>query len=277
MSEWGTSGKEWVKKNVTVRSDAQVSGFGMSLGEDPAQIGYTRIRGESATTAQFAALVRGPVLGTDFRPMSTFVGVAIDRDTLSAEPTDRRQAMIGAYWLAMPIPTRDGWGVQALFNGRFQKDYETGVRRQVAVAQGLFVNKPWQQGVAGDPWSHITTPYFGVLRASSNSSASEAAASRTSFYAGLTSTVYPFDGLSDRLTFTATGQLARDASIGANFDRQTYKYAKVALSWRLTEASEAWIKPFLIVSREAGSDPITGKFHKSKAFAGISLEITPPE
>lgn len=272
LSAWGASGKQWLKSNVTVRSDAQISGFGMTLGEDPAQIGYTRSRGDGATTAQFAALVKGPVFGSD-RPMSTFFGIAIDRDTFNSDPTDVRQALVGAHWVAVPIQGQ--WGLQALFSARVQKDYLTDVRREVAVAQGLVVYKPWQHGVPGNPWSHITTPYFGVLRAHSSSVASEAAASRSTFYVGLTSTVYPFQAFSERLSFAAAGQLTRDVSIASNFARQTYRYAKASISYRLTPPSEGWIKPYFTVSREAGSDPITGKFHKGKTFIGISLQVTP--
>jgi hypothetical protein len=257
-----------------VHSSADVTDFGaLDLGDNGAQFSGTRAGGKTATSVDVGGVLVFPAWSSN--AWQPFVYGSWSRDTSSADDKSDKRTL--------------GAGVQGWYNTGSHVGPQRGnlyiytsatlARRadvygaDDAVQLGLkfdFVKLNWAQpgpGVIG------FIPHVGLLAERRDAGGGATTDGNwSSLYAGSRfSYQVPVAGLQG-VTLSALARASTDLSAPGGNDRRHLRFGKLKASYDLFKDKDATVKPSLFVSRQAGTDILSGT-NKAKTQFGLQLTI----
>lgn len=246
-------------------------------GPDPAILSFARNKGSDSSLIQAAILWKAPVLGTT--GAQPFLSYSINRDSLTTPKTDVRDAQAG-------IAYTFGYGdvspaiTSTLTAGERTDHIQHQSSAIVTLQTAILIPALYKTTILSAASKPITPyqifPLFGFFYQNKQVvPQGSQTGHRDGPYIGVQGSINPgayIPAIGDRFSINASFQSYWDINAAASVGKATLHYWTVSLAYLLTNDS-SWIKPYLFIERDVGSDPISGSFSVNRTLVGLKASI----
>lgn len=238
------------------------------------QLGRSDGRDFSSVKVSLVGVLRAiEAPGRVYNTWEPFFGVSWDKDTSTSKPRDLRQAFIGITG-QLNESGPDGTSLNPTFRIGFRDDAKADTHGLFATAHVDVIRMPWvNDPELPDRNASIFVPFFGLHMARTRTSPGAVSdGTYTGAYAGAKTEIKLW-GIVPRLSVVGQAQYYRDLDTPGDTAKRNKRFATVGLKYDLVDAStkKGWI-PSLSLSRQSGTDPVTGDGPARKTVLGLGVK-----